>query len=112
MTLNLNAAILATVITRAKASAADSPRWVAAIERAARELTDNPFIEALDDHTLLLASASGECYTANGVCGCSAFNFKQPCWHRAAARLYQRYVEAEKRKAAAAHALAQINELF
>lgn len=93
--LTLNTDILAQVVTRAKQDAAAYPRWVSAIERAAVELERNPYIEAMDDHTLLLASESGQTYTANGVCGCTAFSFGQPCWHRAAARLYTRYLEAQ-----------------
>jgi hypothetical protein len=27
------------------------------------------------------------------VCQCRAFDFHKPCWHRAAARLWKRYLE-------------------
>ncbi len=99
--LTLNATILAQVITDAKHNAAQHPRWLAAIERAAVELDSNPYIEALDDHTLLIGSPSGNTYTANGACQCEASRRGIPCWHRAAARLYTRYTEAEKTSAPA-----------
>lgn len=110
--LTLNLAILAEVVTAAKASAAGHPRWVKAIERAERELMENPWIEAQDDHTLLIGSSSGDVYLSNGVCSCEAYKHGQPCKHRAAARLYKRYTEAEKRSVNAAEAQAAINELF
>ena len=93
--LNLQPNLLAQVIAAAQQSAAAHPRWLTAISRAARELVDNPYIEALDDHTLLIGSASGQSYTANGVCQCEAYRHGQPCYHRAAARLYRRYTEAQ-----------------
>jgi len=110
--LNLNTNLLATVIAQAKRSASDSPRWVKAIERAAVELESNPWIEALDDHTLLIGSTSGNTYVGNSTCQCEAYRHGIPCYHRAAARLYQRYMEAEAKQAARQNALAEINELF
>lgn len=99
MSINLDPTLLAQVVDRAMRDAAQYPRWTSAIDRAARELETNPYIEALDDHTLLIGSASGGVYTANGVCGCQAYQHGQPCFHRAAARLYQRYVEADAKSA-------------
>jgi hypothetical protein len=107
----LNADILATVVATAKRNAASQPRWINAIERAASEMATNPYIEALDSHTLLIGSASGNTYTSNGVCQCEAFQHGKACYHRAMSRLYERYNEAEK-QAAATKALAEINELF
>ncbi len=93
--ITLNADILATVVATAKRNAASQPRWINAIERAASELANNPYIEALDSHTLLIGSASGKSYTSNGICQCEAFQHgKQPCYHRAMSRLYERYNEA------------------
>lgn len=97
--LNLNIDILNQVIEEAQRSAAAYPRWIAAIARAARELEGNPYMEALDDHTLLIGSPSGNTYIGNGTCQCEAFRRGLPCWHRAAARLYKRYTEAEQRAA-------------
>ncbi len=113
--LSLDTNTLAAVVTSAKQSAADSPRWLTAIERAARELESNPYIEVVDDHTLLIGSASGGVYTSNGTCQCTAFQYGQPCFHRAAARIYQRYTEAQARtakRAAYEQACADMDELF
>ncbi len=109
--LTLQPDLLATVVTTAKRSAADSPRWVSAIERAARELADNPWIEISGDH-LLIGSSSGNTYEVNGTCQCAAYRCGQPCYHRACKQLVVRYQEAERVKAAAAKVLAEINELF
>ncbi len=109
--LTLQPDLLATVITTAKASAADSPRWLSAIDRAARELESNPWIEIQSNH-LLIGSSSGATYEVNGTCQCAAYRCGQPCYHRAMSRIYQRYIEAERVKATAAKALAEINELF
>lgn len=92
--ITLDTNILNQVVSRAKQSAAQQPRWITAITRAVVELESNPYIEALDDHTLLIGSPSGNVYESNGVCQCKAHEHGQPCWHRAAARLYQRYTEA------------------
>jgi hypothetical protein len=70
-----------------------SVRWQMAITKARAELESNPFMH-YDGHALLILSPSGEIYSANGACQCKAFNHGQPCWHRAAARLVERYTEA------------------
>lgn len=93
--LNLDQQLLSSVITSALAAASAHPRWVAAITRAGEELLSNPWIEAMDDHTLLIGSPSGRSYLGNGVCQCEAFLHGQPCWHRACARIWTRYLEAE-----------------
>jgi hypothetical protein len=108
--LALNADILATVVATAKRNAASQPRWINAIERAASEMMNNPYIELAGDH-LLIGSPSGNVYSVNGSCQCRAFEVSKPCWHRAAKQLLVRYRQAEK-QAAAAKALAEINELF
>ena len=129
--LNLDTAILAIIVAAAKEAAAQYPRWLNAIERAARELETNAWIER-GDHGLVIASPSGNVYTANGACQCTAYAYGNACWHRAAARLVRRYDEyvaaapatpqaapaprvdrsAEIRRAAYLAAQQQINELF
>lgn len=94
--LTLDNDILADVVATAKASAAGT-KWVSRIERAAVELTTNPYIEVQGDH-LLIASESGQVYSTNGVCQCRAFEVKQPCWHRAAKQLVVRYNQAKEQK--------------
>jgi hypothetical protein len=68
-------------------------RWQKAITKARAELESNPFMH-YDGHALLILSPSGEIYSANGACQCKAFANNHPCWHRAAARLVERYTEA------------------
>jgi hypothetical protein len=112
--LNLDPTTLTQVVNSAKLAAADSPRWLNAIDRAAQELADNPYIARQDDH-LLIGSPSGEIYEANGTCQCRAYLTGKPCWHRAARRLVQRHDEAQARQAKRptyAQALADVNELF
>lgn len=95
--LNLDAKQLAAVTRAALTHAASDHRWVRAIERGAVELETNPWIEALDARTLLIGSASGNVYIATGgICSCQAFQYSNPCFHRAMARLYQRYNEARE----------------
>jgi hypothetical protein len=98
--LNLNQETLAAVVEKAAHDAADHPRWLTAIGRAILELDSNPYIERNDHGGLIIGSPSGECYAANGVCQCRAFEFKIPCWHRAAARLVRLH---DEREAAAAY---------
>jgi hypothetical protein len=91
--LVLDPTLLTAIATQAKASAAQHPCWLVAIDRALVELDTNPYIEWQDGH-LLIVSTSGALYAANGICQCDAYRFKIPCWHRAAARLVRRYYEA------------------
>jgi hypothetical protein len=91
--LNLNVTTLAAVVDQALLDAAAHPRWVVAIGRAVLELNTNPWIERGDLHGLIIGSPSGKCYAANGTCQCTAYEFKNPCWHRAAARLVRLHDE-------------------
>ena len=67
-------------------------RWETAIARAKAQLETNPYMH-FDGQALLILSPSGEIYAANGTCQCKAFQSGQPCWHRAAARLIERYLQ-------------------
>jgi hypothetical protein len=67
-------------------------RWETAIVKAKVQLVSNPYIH-FDGQSLLILSASGEIYSANGTCQCKAYRSGQPRWHRAAARLIKRYNE-------------------
>jgi hypothetical protein len=69
-----------------------SLRWQVAITKAQAELESNPFMH-FDGKALLILSPSGEIYSANGTCQCKAYAHGQPCWHRAAARLVERYMQ-------------------
>jgi hypothetical protein len=92
--LTLNNDILQQIISKALTDAAAYPRWINAINRAADELANNPYIERDSEHGgLLIGSSSGNVYIANGTCQCTAFEMNNPCWHRAAARIVRRYDE-------------------
>jgi hypothetical protein len=67
-------------------------RWETAIAKATMQLESNPYMH-FDGQALLILSPSGEIYSANGICQCKAYLSGQPCWHRAAARLVERYYE-------------------
>jgi hypothetical protein len=90
-------------------------RWERAIDRAVKEIQENPYLhyEVTENHLVILSSSSNKIYAANGDCQCLAFlNGKLPCWHRAAARIWRLYTEAENKplppaKAAAAVAAPQ-----
>lgn len=71
----------------------DSRRWQVAIAKAKQQIEENPYMH-FDGSALLILSPSGEIYSANGTCQCKAYLNDQPCWHRAAARLYKLYTEA------------------
>jgi len=105
--LNLNVTTLAAVVDQALLDAAAHPRWVVAIGRAVVELHSNPWIERGDLHGLIIASPSGNLYTANGDCQCEAHRYGNACWHRAAARLVRLHdekIEAEAPPAVSAFA--------
>ncbi len=90
---NINAERMNEVIAAAF-NQTDSLRWQVAITKAGAEIEENPYMH-YDGHALLILSPSGEIYSANGACQCKAFGHGQPCWHRAAARLVERYNEAQ-----------------
>lgn len=90
--MNLDQDRMSRVIQEAFDRAQGSRRWQTAIAKAQGELENNPFMH-YDGHALLVLSPSGEIYTANGTCQCKAYEKGFPCWHRAAARLVERYNE-------------------
>lgn len=91
--LDLNPTLLTRIVADAKTKAVGHPRWITAIDRAVVELESNPYVEWDGAHLLIMGS-SGVTHSANGVCDCEAYKFKQPCFHRAAARLVRLYFEA------------------
>jgi hypothetical protein len=114
--LTLDPTTRAQIVNSARIAAAGDRRWLNAIDRATRELDGNPFVEALDDHTLLIASpTSGRVYVADGSCQCLAFQKGQPCWHRAMSRIFQRYTESQAHQSSHLtyqQAVAEMDELF
>lgn len=109
--------IFSQVLDQARQSAANDARWLNAINKAASHLTTNPWLY-IDGTTLIIGSPSGQVYAASvheaEQCQCLAYQFGgKPCWHRALASLYTRYVQAlEERRAQYEKALFEINELF
>lgn len=97
--LELNQEKFAAVVDAALSKAGNSKRWENAIRRAAIEAESNPYIH-FDGNGLLVLSPSNEIYRSNGTCyttegkACKAFAKGFPCWHRALARLVERYEEA------------------
>lgn len=90
--LNLNTNKMSEIIQAAFDKAQGSKRWQSAIAKAKLQIEENPFMH-FDSNALLILSSSNEIYRANGACQCKAYEKGFPCWHRAAARLVQRYAE-------------------
>jgi len=90
--MNIDQDRMQQVIQQAFDHVAGNRRWENAIVRAKQQLESNPYMH-FDGVGLLVLSESGEIYRANGMCQCKAYTSGQPCWHRAAARLVQRYNE-------------------
>lgn len=90
--LNIDQSKMQQVVQEAFDKVSGSRRWETAIVKAMQQIEENPYMH-YDGLALLILSPSGEIYTANGTCQCRAYLNHQPCWHRAAARLIQRYNE-------------------
>lgn len=90
--MNLNQETMQQVIQAAFDRATGSQRWQTAIVKAKQEIESNPYMH-FDGQALLILSGSNEIYSANGTCQCKAYMNGQPCWHRAAARIVERYHE-------------------
>lgn len=90
--LNIDTNDMNKVIQLAFDKAQGSKRWQTAIAKAAMQIEENPFLH-FDGQSLLILSPSNEIYSANGTCQCKAYQKGFPCWHRAAARLVERYNE-------------------
>ncbi len=89
------AAVAAEAIVKVHLSGRDVNRWVNAIAKATVEIENNPFMTWQPENNSLLiwSQKSSEIYEANGICQCRAYEQGFPCYHRAAARLIQRYLE-------------------
>jgi hypothetical protein len=90
--MNIDQNRMQQVVQEAFDKVASSRRWQTAIVKAKQQLEENPYMH-FDGRALLILSPSGEIYSANGTCQCKAYEQGQPCWHRAAARLIERYNE-------------------
>jgi hypothetical protein len=90
--LNIDQSKMRQIVQEAFDKVSGSRRWETAIVKAMQQIEENPYMH-YDGRALLILSPSGEIYTANGTCQCQAYRNHQPCWHRAAARLVERYNE-------------------
>lgn len=90
--MNIDQDRMQQVIQQAFDRVSGNRRWEKAIVRAKQQLESNPYMH-FDGEGLLVLGESGEIYRASGTCQCKAFANGQPCWHRAAARLIERYNE-------------------
>jgi len=88
----LNEQRFAQIVEQALTNTKDSQRWQNAIRRAAEMIQTNRLMHWTGS-ALLIWSDSGKIYEASEVCQCRAFIEHQPCKHRAAYRLVQRYNE-------------------
>jgi len=90
--LCVDEARLYLVIQRAFDQVTGDLCWQTAIAKAKQQFERNPYIH-WDGERLLVLSDSNEIYVAGRTCQCKSFLRGKPCWHRAAARLLQRYFE-------------------
>lgn len=78
------------IVEAAKAKTSD-PKWLRAIEKAAAGIMSGELIVTTLAHGALVTTANGT-YAANGHCNCEAARHgHSQCYHRAAARLMDRY---------------------
>ena len=88
------AQVAAESIGKINPESQDGKRWIRAIAKAVAAIENNPNFEYdLRTASLQIIGSKNDCYTANGRCQCPAYIGGQPCYHRAAARLIQRYLE-------------------
>lgn len=88
---------LVEAVDTARAAAGDNRPWQRAIDAAWDWLLQQDSISYdAATHALRVESATrpGRVYEANGSCSCEAFAKGGACWHRAAARLVRRALEA------------------
>jgi hypothetical protein len=95
----MNQAQLNAAIETAKAKAANSPRWIRAIEKAGQALASGELCVTLLRNSALVTSANGS-YFVNGACECEASRRgHSECYHRAGVRLTE-MMETETAKPA------------
>jgi hypothetical protein len=92
MTLNIQK--FNQIVETAKAKAANDPKWLRAIEKAAKAILSGEMIVTTLAYGALVTTANGT-YAANGHCNCEAARRGHTqCYHRAAARLMDIYETA------------------
>jgi hypothetical protein len=89
----LNFQIWHDVIAAAKASTANAPEWLRAVERGAAEIERARYWSFAAGVLTIRSTTSGELYRVDDPHTCEASRHGKPCKHRAARRLMQRYFE-------------------
>ena len=86
--------VAADALAKLNPETRDGERWANAIGKAVAVIENNPqMVYDLRSASLDIIGSKGIRYTANGICQCAAYIGGYPCYHRAAARLIQRYLE-------------------
>jgi hypothetical protein len=86
----INEAKFNQIVETAKGKTSD-PKWLRAIEKAAKAILSGEIIVTTLAHGALVTTANGT-YAANGHCNCEAARRGHTqCYHRAAARLMDLY---------------------
>jgi hypothetical protein len=92
--MTLDTARFTAIVEAAKAKAANDPKWLRAIERAAAGILSGELIVTTLAHGALVTTPNGT-YAANGHCNCEAARRGHTqCYHKAAARLMDIYETA------------------
>ncbi len=90
---------ISMIETNPTLSAGDKKRFINAIGKAsARMELFSDYIMDWDaptgTMTIWNVGGNNKVYSANGHCQCESFKAGQICWHRTAAKLFKRYLEA------------------
>ena len=104
---------LATVDSNDNLKSWEKLRYLNGISKAVAQIEQNGAwmeFDADKKEMVIWSQGSNEVYTANGSCQCKAFEHSQICWHRCAARLWQRYLELIEREETAAVAVSPYRE--
>jgi hypothetical protein len=89
--MTINKEKFEAIVEAAKIKAANDPKWLRAIEKAAKAILSGEIIITTLAHGALVTTANGT-YAANGHCNCEAARRgHSQCYHRAAARLMDLY---------------------
>ncbi|MGH9838045.1 MAG: hypothetical protein ACREEM_04600 [Blastocatellia bacterium] len=89
----LNNQIWNEVIEAAKASTANTPEWLRAVERGAAEIERARYWSFVEGVLSIRSTTSGELHRVDDQHTCEATRHGKPCKHLAARRLMRRYHE-------------------
>src|SRR5262245_9399060 len=85
--MQINQATFTAIVESAKAKAANDPKWLRAIEKAAAGFESWIITEHFDH--IMVTTESGNTYRVNGHCSCRAGVLGRPCKHLAMRRLLE-----------------------